>query len=119
MNITNEDNIELMSRYEDNYFDLAIVDPPYGVITEKIGFKTIKNTIKANEWDIKPERKYFEELTRVSKKQIIWGFQYFMNELQPTKSIIIWDKMNGDNFMNDCELAWSNCKGNNKISPSP
>jgi site-specific DNA-methyltransferase (adenine-specific) len=115
MNITNEDNIELMSRYEDNYFDLAIVDPPYGVITEKIGFKTIKNTIKANEWDIKPERKYFEELTRVSKKQIIWGFQYFMNELQPTKSIIIWDKMNGDNFMNDCELAWSNCKGNNKL----
>ena len=115
MKITNEDNMKLMARYEDNYFDLAIVDPPYGVITEQIGFKTMENTRKANEWDIKPEREYFDELIRVSKKQIIWGFQYFMNELQPTKSIIICDKMNGANFMNDCELAWSNCKGNNKL----
>lgn len=112
---TNEDNMVMMKRYEDNYFDLAIVDPPYGVITDQIGFKTMKNVRKANEWDIKPNTKYFKELFRVSKKQIIWGFQYFIEELPSTKSIIIWDKMNGENFMNDAELAWSNCKGNNKL----
>ena len=75
----------------------------------------MKNVRKANEWDIKPKTEYWIELFRVSKKQIIWGFQYFMDELPPTKSIIIWDKMNGANFMNDAELAWSNGKGNNKI----
>jgi len=112
---TNEDNMKLMARYEDNHFDLAIVDPPYGVITDQIGFESMKNVRKANEWDIKPKTEYWKELFRVSKKQIIWGFQYFMDELPPTKSIIIWDKMNGANFMNDAELAWSNGKGNNKI----
>ena len=115
MKITNEDNMKLMSRYEDNYFDLAIVDPPYGIITKQEGFKTMKNIRIANKWDIKPTKEYFTELQRVSKNQIIWGFQYFMDDLKPTKSILIWDKMNGDNFMNDCELAWSNCKGNNKL----
>jgi len=113
--ITNEDNMQLMARYPDNHFDLAIVDPPYGVITEQIGFTTMKNTREASKWDTKPKNEYFTELERVSKTQIIWGFQYFMNELKPTKSVIIWDKMNGANFMNDCELAWSNCKGNNKL----
>ena len=119
INITNEDNMELMLRYEDNHFDLAIVDPPYGVTnnSKAKGFKndTFKNTRKANEWDIKPLSKYWDELFRVSKNQIIWGFQYFIDELKPIKSIIIWDKMNGDNFMNDAELAWNSVKGNNKI----
>tara|TARA_Y100001972_G_scaffold72757_1_gene88411 strand:+ start:237 stop:857 length:621 start_codon:yes stop_codon:yes gene_type:complete len=118
MTITNEDNMKLMARYEDNYFDLAIVDPPYGVIDDsKTSFKkdTFKNIRKAKKWDTKPSSVYWKELCRVSKNQIIWGFQYFMNELTPTKSIIIWDKMNGDNFMNDAELAWQNVKGNNKI----
>ena len=115
MKITNEDNMALMARYPDNYFDLAIVDPPYGVITEQIGFKTMKNTREANKWDIKPNKEYWKELFRVSKNQIIWGFQYFMEELPSCKSIIIWDKMNGDNFMNDAELAWNSGKGNNKI----
>jgi len=119
INITNEDNMELMSRYNDNHFDLAIVDPPYGVInnSKAKGFKndTFKNTRKSKEWDIKPLSKYWDELFRVSKNQIIWGFQYFIDELKPIKSIIIWDKMNGNNFMNDAELAWNSVKGNNKI----
>lgn len=117
--ITNEDNMLLMARYPDNYFDLAIVDPPYEVINNNkaTGFKndTYKNIRKAKEWDLKPEKKYWKELFRVSKNQIVWGFQYFMNELPPTKSILIWDKMNGDNFMNDAELAWNSGKGNNTI----
>jgi site-specific DNA-methyltransferase (adenine-specific) len=117
--IENCDNMLLMARYPDNHFDLAIVDPPYGIINDAkaTGFKnnTFKNVKKAKNWDLKPPKKYWNELFRISKNQIIWGFQYFINELEPTKSIIIWDKMNGENFMNDCELAWSNCKGNNKL----
>ena len=117
--ITQEDNMELMKRYPDGYFDLVIVDPPYEVINNNkaTGFKndTYKNIRKAKEWDLKPEKKYWKELFRVSKNQIVWGFQYFMNELPPTKSILIWDKMNGDNFMNDAELAWNSGKGNNTI----
>jgi site-specific DNA-methyltransferase (adenine-specific) len=119
INITNECNLELMARYEDNYFDLAIVDPPYEVVNDSkaTGFKndTFKNVRKAKEWDFKPPSEYWKELFRVSKNQIIWGFQYFIDELPPTKSIIIWDKMNGANFMNDAELAWNSGKGNNKI----
>ena len=71
LTITNEDNMELMARYPDNYFDLAIVDPPYG-----IGGGS--NTKKMNvEWDNKiPSKKYFKELIRVSKNQIIWGGNY-------------------------------------------
>lgn len=73
MNITNEDNIDLMARYEDNYFDLAIVDPPYGIgFDNKIREKRKKN------WDNEiPKDEYFEELKRVSKNQIIWGGNYF------------------------------------------
>jgi site-specific DNA-methyltransferase (adenine-specific) len=119
LTITNEDNMELMKRYPDNYFELAIVDPPYGVIEEskKTGFKgnSYDNTHSSKNWDIKPTKEYFNELKRVSKNQIIWGFQYFIEEVDSTKSIIIWDKMNGENFMNDCELAWTNCKGNNNL----
>jgi site-specific DNA-methyltransferase (adenine-specific) len=115
INITNECNMELMARYPDNHFDLAILDPPYGIITKKIGFDTMKKVKEAHKWDYKPTKEYFTELFRVSKNQIIWGFQYFMDDLKPTKSILIWDKMNGANFMNDAELAWSSCKGNNKL----
>ncbi|MEY3501831.1 MAG: Flavobacterium phage vB FspS snork6 [Bacteroidota bacterium] len=119
MTITNEDNMLLMARYPDNYFDIAVVDPPYGVIEEskKTGFKgnSYDKTHSSKDWDIKPTTEYFKELKRVSKHQVIWGFQYFMEEMESTKSIIIWDKMNGDNFMNDCELAWTNCKGNNNL----
>jgi len=113
------DCMELMAQYPDNYFDLAVVDPPYGVIEEskKTGFKgnSYDNTHSSKNWDIKPTKEYFKELKRVSVCQIIWGFQYFIEETESTKSIIIWDKMNGENFMNDCELAWTNCKGNNNL----
>jgi len=111
--------MEALKEMKDNQFDLAIVDPPYGIIDNKKspGFRndTFKTIKKAKKWDVLPPTKYWDELFRVSKNQIIWGFQYFMDELKPTKSIIIWNKMNGENFMNDAELAWNNVKGNNKI----
>ena len=117
--IYNQDCMEAMKEMSDNQFDLAIIDPPYEVINnnKKTGFKndTFKNIRKAKEWDFKPNKEYFKELFRVSKNQIIWGFQYFIDELFSTKSVIIWDKMNGANFMNDAELAWNSGRGNNKI----
>ena len=78
--ITNEDNMKLMSRYPDNHFDLAIVDPPYGlgksVINSGGRFKRYEN--KNGNWDLQiPTDEYFKQLFRVSKEQIIWGGNYF------------------------------------------
>ena len=105
--ITNEDNMELMGRYEDNHFDLAIVDPPYGIGMDGGKIGKGKNLAKKN-WDNQtPNKEYFDELFRVSKNQIIWGGNYFMLPL--TKSWIYWDKMQ-DGFaetFSSGELAWS------------
>ena len=77
--ITCEDNMELMARYEDNYFDLAIVDPPYGI-----------DIAKWDKIDLKPNDDYFKELFRVSKNQIIWGGNYF--NLPHNQGWLCWDK---------------------------
>jgi len=112
--ITNEDNMELMARYPDNYFDLAIVDPPYG-----LGIDGQKKSINKNpkhnrkshtqkKWDSSiPSKEYFNELKRVSKNQIIWGGNYFTEFLQPTKAWIFWYKGQNDLTMSDGEMAWT------------
>ena len=114
--ITNEDNMLLMARYPDNYFDLAIVDPPYGIgidgqkesikkgsqIRKKHSFKNWDNSI--------PNKEYFNELKRVSKEQIIWGGNYFTEHLKPTKGWIFWYKGQQDLTMSDGELAWTSIK---------
>ena len=108
--ITNEDNMQLMARYPDKYFDLAIVDPPYG-FGKKIysgGTKGCKfhTLFGENKWDDEiPSDEYFNELFRVSKNQIIWGGNYF--PLMPTRCLIIWDKLKGDNNFSMFELAWT------------
>jgi len=113
MKITNECNMELMSRYEDNHFDLAIVDPPYGIGAGGVGFKngTSKNKtigFKENDWDAKrPQKEYFIEVQRVSKNQIIWGGNYFADLLSPKMCWLFWDKGTGDNSYADGELAWT------------
>ena len=112
MKITNEDNMKLMSRYEDNYFDLAIVDPPYGIGDKFKGGKTGKmnfNEVVNKGWDIKPPTKeYFKELIRVSKNQIIWGGNYFLDNLQSSRCFIVWDKKISQDFsLAMCELAWT------------
>ena len=74
--ITNEDNMALMARYEDKYFDLAIVDPPYGINANKMTLGNGKKKIfRGNsDWDNSiPDKEYFDELFRVSKNQVIWG----------------------------------------------
>lgn len=113
--ITNEDNMELMARYPDNYFDLAIVDPPYGIkevsYRENRSKKSFgkKKNYNNNLWtQEKPNKFYFKELFRVSKNQIIWGGNYFINHLYPTRSFIVWDKLSEDSQqVADCELAWT------------
>ena len=72
--ITNEDCMELMSRYDDNHFELAIIDPPYGIEVNKMTLGSGKYKNKGKEWDSKiPDKFFFECLFRVSKNQIIWG----------------------------------------------
>ena len=93
MTITQEDNIDLMSRYEDNYFDLAIVDPPYGISNKMKGSRPMGKQIKDKTWnDEIPTKKYFNELLRVSKNQIIWGANYYSNYLKPSRCWLVWDK---------------------------
>lgn len=104
MKITNEDNMELMARYEDNYFDLAIVDPPYGI---GISSNPVRQKHNKKKWDNNiPQKEYFNELFRVSKNQIIWGGNYF--DLPPTQGFFIWDKKQPHDFsLAMCEYAWS------------
>lgn len=115
--ITNEDNMLLMARYPDNYFDLAIVDPPYG-IEEITGKESANNRGKINkqrvfgqqsakfkEWDKTPTKDYFFELMRVSKNQIIWGGNYF--DLPKYRHPIVWDKCQPWENFSQIELAWT------------
>jgi len=106
--ITNEDNMSLMARHEDNYFDLAIVDPPYGInfAQSKSGSGWVFRESK--EWDSKiPEPEYYEELFRVSKNQIIWGANYMVHYLPPSMGWIFWDKGQRNFSLADGELAFT------------
>lgn len=100
--------MEYMCTVQDKYFDLAIVDPPYGISVNSMnmgGRKTVKPDTK--KWDDNPPpQEYFLELERVSKNQIIWGGNYF--QLRPSRCFLIWDKgesMYGRDFA-ECEMAW-------------
>jgi len=121
MKITNEDNMELMSRYPDNYFDLAIVDPPYGIGDKFKGGKTGKmnfNEVVEKDWDKVPPMEYWNELFRVSKNQIIWGGNYF--PLPPTRCFIVWDKQISEDFsLAMAELAWTSFDKLAKICKMP
>ena len=115
MLITNEDNMELMARYEDNYFDLAIVDPPYGIDADKNAHKNGVNCkangfaeYKLSEWDSNiPDADYFNELFRVSKQQIVWGGNYMTEFLRPSMCWLLWDKGQRNFSFADGELAWT------------
>ena len=101
--------MELMAKYPDNYFDLAVVDPTYGLVNKLVDgsagrngkFDKNRDSVK---WDISPNDEYFAELFRVSKNQIIWGSNYF--NLPPTRCNIIWHKMQ-EFSGSDFELAWT------------
>lgn len=119
----NCDCMEYMKSQPDKVFDLAVVDPPYGIGVQSMTFTKEgaqrkvfgnmaairRNYRRTDEWDIKPSKEYFDELFRVSKKQIIFGGNYFSDFLYPSKGFICWDKRVSDAMTNafaDCEYAW-------------
>ena len=108
--IFNQDCMEYMKSIPDNFFELAIVDPPYGLDKKSThGRGKLKdrclNRGNIQEWDIRPEQSYFDELFRVSKNQIIWGGNYF--NLPPTRCFVCWDKKQVWENFSQCELAWT------------
>lgn len=104
----NEDCMTGMCRYPDNYFDLAIVDPPYGI--EK-AFQATSRIAKYGQLetvnDERPTKQFFDELKRVSKNQIVWGFNHLCDLLPPTKEFIFWYKHQPVTTYSDGELAWT------------
>jgi len=121
--IHNQDCLEAMKLMQDNQFDLAIVDPPYGIgaggksfINRNTANKNAEKFYKENDWDkIRPSKEYFIELKRISKNQIIWGGNYFCDLIKPSRCFIVWDKKTGDNSYADCELALTSINSNAKI----
>jgi site-specific DNA-methyltransferase (adenine-specific) len=128
------DCMEFLKTLEDNAFELAIVDPPYGIGESNKKQRTRKKHVnrvihKAKEWDNEiPSAEYFAELRRVSKNQIIWGANYMVEHLQPSMGWIFWEKKIGGDF-SDGELAYTSFNralkmytkwsgGNNKIHPT-
>lgn len=132
INIYNEDCLPAMRLMSDNQFDLAIVDPPYGIdatnmvmgtsknksgkinlsTAQKAKFSTGSGKLKNRSlnsmslrWDVKPNMEYFNELLRVSKNRIIWGGNYF--HLKPTRCIICWDKVQPWENFSQWEMAWT------------
>ena len=109
------DCMQGMKEFPDKYFDLAIVDVPYGIGESGGKNKSRGKLAKPNDYkdyignDSKPPNKdYFVELFRVSKNQIIWGANHFISKMPFDSSCwIVWDKDNGDNDFADCELAWT------------
>lgn len=116
--------MEGMREYPDNYFDLAVVDPPYFSGPEKrafygkristIGVKRIYKT--SHNWDL-PTKEYFQELYRVSKNQIIFGVNYFTEYMNFGSGRIIWDKCNGNSSFSDCEIAYCSMHDSVRLFP--
>ena len=116
INFYNIDCIEFMKTKPDNYYDLAIVDPPYGLERFKANDGGNSKKIKSfgdkhKNWNnIKPQKEYWEQLFIVSKKQIVWGGNNFTEFLPPSEYFIIWDKQQTMPSFARCEMAWTNCK---------
>lgn len=103
--LLNIDCMEYMRDQPDNAFDLAIVDPPYGIERFKKPGSIMANAIQLSAWDTKPCEKYFSELRRVSKNQIVWGGNYF--GMPPSKHFIFWHKLDAAPSFASGEMAWT------------
>jgi site-specific DNA-methyltransferase (adenine-specific) len=124
--LLNIDCMEYMKTLPDKAFDLAVVDPPYGIgIVEAIRKSTTAGTSNmfkmtkgrdGSDFDGKiPDEAYFIELKRVTVNQIIWGGNYFLDYIGRTNGFAVWDKMNGTNPMADAELAWTSFNKSTKM----
>ena len=117
LDLHHADCMEIMKQYPDKHFDLAIVDPPYGInISQTFGGEkrksgkgaALKSAFTKKDWDSAiPNKSYFDELFRVSKNQIIWGANYFTEYLPNSMGWLAWNKNNGTTKFSDCELAFT------------
>jgi site-specific DNA-methyltransferase (adenine-specific) len=111
--VYNKDCIEGMKDYPDKYFELAIVDPPYGLGNRlSDGGGKLKNTPMATlyrekDWDVLPSFEYWKELFRVSKNQVVFGANYFLEYLPNTRGFVCWDKKQDMPTLSACELVWT------------
>lgn len=117
----NVDCMEYMRTLADGEFDLAVVDPPYGLPKDSAnGRGKLKNRTfnrgNISRWDIPPEAAYFAELLRVSKNQVIWGGNYF--HLPPCRCFLVWDKMQPFPNFSRCEYAWTSFNQPSKLFAS-
>lgn len=115
------DCIEGMRQYPDKYFELAIVDPPYG-LGDRLsnGGGKLKNTpmaklYKNKDWDVLPDFNYWKELFRVSKNQVVFGANYFLEYLPNTRGFVCWDKNQQMPTLSACELVWTSFDKPSKI----
>jgi site-specific DNA-methyltransferase (adenine-specific) len=122
INLYNTDCMQALRQMSDNQYDLAIVDPPYGMHehgaqTGGAGFLKNRafNMGKIDSWDHSPPREYFDELRRVSKNQVIWGGQYFTDRLPVSREWVSWDKCQPWVKFSQIELAWTSYKGTSKL----
>lgn len=112
--VHNIDCMEGMKEYPDKYFDLAVVDPPYGIGANKMTLGNGKKKINrgSRDWDNKiPDIEYWDQLYRVSINQVVWGANYMIKHLKENGSWIFWDKGTGNNDFSDGELAWTSFDG--------
>lgn len=127
-NIYFMDNISFMHEISDNFFDLTVADPPYGInfigtASKKSGtqhgsMKAKKGIYKNKSWDKIPSLKYFTEIMRISKHVIIWGANYFIDMIPGNKRSscwLVWDKNNGVTYFADFEMAWTNFSGPSRL----
>lgn len=107
------DCLEVMAGIKDKTLDLVLTDPPYGIGADRSAFSSggksgWRKWESCSDWDaIRPEKKYFDELLRISKNQIIWGGNYFADMLPPSQKWLVWDKGQRDFSLADGELAWT------------
>ena len=112
--LINADCMDIMAGMGEKEFELALVDPPYGIGANKMTLGNGKKKIYRgeNDWDLNiPNAEYFSELFRISKNQVVWGGNYMTEHLPPKSSWLFWDKGTGANDFADGELAWSSFGG--------
>jgi len=118
INLIHGDSLQALKGYADNHFDIAIIDPPYGIGESSNANKSRSKLAKSKDYGYKnwddnpPEKEYFNELKRISKNQIIFGANHFIENIPEANSScwVVWDKVNGDNDFADCELAYCSFK---------
>ena len=111
------DCLEGMKQWPDKHFDLAVVDPDFGLGDKISSGGTWAAKYKKGDGNLggKPTAEYFEQLFRVSKNQLIWGGNYFIDNLYPSRCFLIWDKVAHMDTLADCEMAWTSFDANAKI----